>query len=118
MALGLSRGHCLLTKEKNMIDHIIRGLMLLIIIVFGLPVLISLAMGLIGTGKANFKAASHIMIASLKVAVCVLEDMADEMAKILVKRYPKQKKILQPIIKYALIGVFVLALLTVLAAFN
>jgi len=101
-----------------MIDHIIRGLMLLIVVIFGLPVLISLAMGLIGTGKANFKAASHIMIATLKVVVCALEDMADGLAKILVKRYPKQKKILQPVIKSVLIGVFILALLSVLAAFN
>ena len=101
-----------------MIDHILRGLMLLIVIIFGLPVLISLATGLIGTGKANFKVASHIMIVSLKVAMCALEDMADGLAKILVKRYPTQKKILQPIIKSVLIGVFMFALLAVLATFN
>ena len=101
-----------------MIDHIIRGLMLVMLIIFGLPVLISLGMGLIGTGRANFKEASHIMIASLKVAVCALEDMAEGLAKILVKRYPKQKKILQPIIKSVLIGVFIMILLSALAAFN
>ncbi len=101
-----------------MIDHVIHGLMLLLIVVFGLPVIISLAMGLISNGKANFKAASHIMIVSLKVVVCALEDMAEGLAKILVKRYPKQKKILEPIIKSVLIGVFVFALLTLLSAIN
>jgi len=94
------------------------GFMLLMLIVFGVPVLISLAMGLIGTGRANFKAASHIMITTLHVAISAIEDMAEQLAKVLVKRYPKQKKILEPIIKHVLICVFVLALLSVLAMFN
>jgi len=101
-----------------MVDHIMRGLMLLVIVIFGLPVLISLAWGLIGTGRANLKEASHIMLASLKVVVYALEDMADGLAKILVKRYPSQKKILQPIIKSVLVGVFTLIMLSALAALN
>src|SRR5579872_5814954 len=101
-----------------MVDHIIHGLLLLILIIFGLPVLISLAMGLIGTGKANFKAASHIVVTSLHVIICAIDEMAEALAKLLVKRYPKQKTILQPLIKHALIAVFVLLLLSMLAVFN
>jgi hypothetical protein len=101
-----------------MIDHILHGLILLLVIVFGLPVIISLAMGLIGTGKANFKAASHVMITTLHVVVSVFEDMAEQLAKVLVKRYTKQKKILEPIIKHVLMAIFVLVFLTFLSAFN
>ncbi len=101
-----------------MLDHLIRGALILIIMVFGLPVLISLALGLMNNSRTNLKAASHFVATVLKSVVYGIADLADEVAKVIVKRYPEHPDWLQPAIKAGITAVVIVAALCLLSALN
>ena len=101
-----------------MIDHFIRGTLILFIIVFALPVLMALALGLMNNSRTNLKTASHFVVSVLKSVVYGIVDLSDEVAKVIVKRYPDHPDWLQPAIKAGLTSLVIVLVLCLLSALN
>jgi hypothetical protein len=100
-----------------LVQHIVHGLLVLIVVFFGLPAILSLAIGTITGSRSTYSMAERLITKGIHTIFRGLSVVAEALAATIAAQYPEQTwllGVLKPTITalFALSGLFLLSILT------
>ena len=93
------------------IQHVLHGFLIIIVVFFGLPAILSLATSTMAGGKFSISLSLRFISKAMRIMLHSLAATADAIASQLSERYPEQESWLKPVLKDSFVAVFVLGTL-------
>ena len=89
------------------IQHIVHGFLIVVVVFFGLPAIFALAASNIAGGKTSSSLSLRFLSKSLRIIMHGFESLSDAIATGFAVQYPENQGWLKPVLKHALVALFV-----------